>query len=291
MATFDPSDLVQGLKYPNQTWGRPGSRINPRTVPPSAERDEQTDSSVPHDDGLYHLCLIESGKPHKPSAWAAPGALIFELLVLAALILIPLYHIDPLPKRELLTMLYLAPPPAAAPITPTKFRVPTRTYTPSTSALTAPKATEELPPPPAASAGGVIGGVPGGVANGILGGVMTQALASSHAAPIPAQAPAPAPPKRVRLAARVAEANLIYNVPPKYPPEAGQAHIEGSVVLMAVIGKDGTVQDVEVVSGVPVLAQAAIDAVRQWRYKPYLVDGEPVEIDSRITINFTLSRG
>ena len=60
-------------------------------------------------------------------------------------------------------------------------------------------------------------------------------------------------------------------------------------MLMAVIGKDGSVKDVRVESGLPILAQAAIDAVKQWRYKPYMIDGEPVEVDSRITINFTLS--
>jgi protein TonB len=87
----------------------------------------------------------------------------------------------------------------------------------------------------------------------------------------------------------VAEANLIHDVTPQYPPEAGRARLEGTVVLMAVIGSDGSVRDVRVESGLPVLAQAAIDAVKQWRYKPYLVDGEPVEVDSRITINFTLS--
>jgi protein TonB len=62
-------------------------------------------------------------------------------------------------------------------------------------------------------------------------------------------------------------------------------------VLLAVIGKDGSVQNVRVESGLPVLAQAAIDAVKQWRYKPYLLNGEPIEVDSQITINFALSRG
>ena len=60
-------------------------------------------------------------------------------------------------------------------------------------------------------------------------------------------------------------------------------------MLMALIGTDGTVKDVRVESGLPILAQAAIDAVKQWRYKPYMIDGEPVEVDSRITINFNLS--
>ena len=89
----------------------------------------------------------------------------------------------------------------------------------------------------------------------------------------------------------MAEANLIHDVAPTYPLEAGRARIEGTVVLLAVIAKDGTVQDVRVERGLPVLAQAAIEAVKQWRYRPYLVNGEPVEVDSQITINFTLSRG
>ncbi len=62
-------------------------------------------------------------------------------------------------------------------------------------------------------------------------------------------------------------------------------------MLLAVIGKDGTVEDVRVEKGLPVLSQAAIEAVKQWRYRPYLLNGEPVEVDSQITINFTLSKG
>jgi len=113
-------------------------------------------------------------------------------------------------------------------------------------------------------------------------------LRSTGSAPVLTKTPAPTP-KRIRVPAQVAEANLIRDVTPEYPLEAGRKRIEGTVVLMAVIGKDGTVHDVRVESGLPLLAQAAIDAVKQWRYKPYLLNGEPVEIDSHITINFTLS--
>jgi periplasmic protein TonB len=109
--------------------------------------------------------------------------------------------------------------------------------------------------------------------------------------PLPPKTPEPTPVKRIRVASQVAEANLIHDVPPQYPPEAGRDRIEGTVVLLAVIGSDGSVTDVQVMSGLPILAQAAIEAVKQWRYKPYLLNGVPVEIDSRITINFTLFRG
>jgi periplasmic protein TonB len=129
------------------------------------------------------------------------------------------------------------------------------------------------------------------VIGGVSGGVLGELLGSTHSVPALSKAPEPAPAKRIRLAQRVVEVNLIHDVAPTYPPEAGRARIEGAVVLWAVIGKDGSVQDVRVESGLPILAQAAIDAVKQWRYKPYLLNGEPVEVDSRITINFTLSRG
>jgi len=127
------------------------------------------------------------------------------------------------------------------------------------------------------------------VVGGIPGGVLGDVLSAQHSAPLPAKVPDAVPVKRIRVASRVVEANLIHDVTPQYPAEAGRDRIEGTVVLMAVIGTDGSVKDVRVESGLPVLAQAAIDAVKQWRYKPYTVDGQPVEVDSRITINFTLS--
>jgi protein TonB len=126
---------------------------------------------------------------------------------------------------------------------------------------------------------------------GVPGGVLTEVLNGTHSLPVPVLAKTSLTPKRMRIASRVAESNLIHDVAPTYPPEAGRARIEGTVVLLAVIGKDGTVEDVRVEKGLPVLAQAAIEAVKQWRYRPYLLNGEPVEVDSQITINFTLSKG
>ena len=149
--------------------------------------------------------------------------------------------------------------------------------------------TQETPPPPVSTTDGLVGGVLGGLVGGVPDGVLGEVLGSTRSVPVIAKTPELN--KRMRIASRVAEANLIHDVAPTYPPEAGRARIEGAVVLLAVIGKDGTVQDVRVESGLPVLAQAAIDAVKQWRYRPYLLNGEPIEVDSKITINFTLSRG
>jgi periplasmic protein TonB len=253
------------------------------------------------DDGrLFQDTLIESdGKSRPRNPWAAVGSLVFQSLLLLALIVVPLYHTDVMLKRETLTMLYVPPPAAASGVT--TFRVPTSTHT--SKSISIPSAIhrmQEAPPRPVDTTGGVVGGVPGGmvggVPDGVVGGlgiggfgVLGEMLGGTRNVLVIAKIPEPN--KRMRIASQVAEANLIHDVAPTYPPEAGRARIEGTVVLLAVIGQDGTVRDVRVESGLPVLAQAAIDAVKQWRYRPYLLNGEPIEVDSQITINFTLSRG
>jgi protein TonB len=254
------------------------------------EKEKRPVSSSLQEGDLFYDSLIVSGAKSRPrNPWATIGSVTLLSLIISALIVIPLFHTDTLPKPQRVTMLYMPPAAAASNVTslptptslarstPTNMRIPSAVHTPP-----------EMPPPPVDTAGGVIGGVPGGVVGGIPGGALSEVLRSTGSVPVLATAPAP---KRIRVPAGMAEANLIHDVAPNYPPEAGRARIEGTVVLLAVIGKDGTVQDVRVKSGLQVLAQAAIEAVKQWRYRPYLVNGEPVEIDSQITINFTLSKG
>jgi len=289
MATFDhPSDLVHRIPYPIVQ--RPGLRIDSRVAAWPAEEEKQPPvrSNLQGKQVGDIFYLIES-RPRNPSA--AIGSLAFLSVLLLALIVIPLFHTDPLPKRETLTMLYLQPPSPAG-SNATKLQAPklASTYIPTSTGITAPvHTTQEAPPPPVGTTGGVAGGVPGGMVGGAPGGVFSELLNKASSVPVLAKSPVPTPVKRMRIASRVAEANLIHDVPPQYPLEAGRARIEGTVVLMAVIGTDGSVKDVRLESGLPLLAQAAIDAVKQWRYKPYMIDGEPVEVDSRITINFTLS--
>jgi protein TonB len=87
------------------------------------------------------------------------------------------------------------------------------------------------------------------------------------------------------------EGNLIYRVQPVYPLLARQARIQGSVLLRAMISRDGTIEHLQVISGHPMLVQSAIDAVRQWRYRPYFLNDQPVEVDTQVTVNFILSGG
>jgi len=97
-------------------------------------------------------------------------------------------------------------------------------------------------------------------------------------------------PKRVRVSQGVSTGLLVYKVQPVYPPEARREGIQGQVVLQAVISKEGRIAGLKLISGPKELAPAAIGAVEQWRYKPYLLMGNPVEVDTEILVNFTLSR-
>ena len=108
--------------------------------------------------------------------------------------------------------------------------------------------------------------------------------------PPPPQAALASPPQRIRVGGNVQQANLLQKVTPAYPPDAKEARIQGVVHLAVIIGKDGTVQNVEVLSGHPLLVQAAMDAVKQWLYKPTLLNGSPVEVITQIDVNFTLSQ-
>jgi protein TonB len=94
----------------------------------------------------------------------------------------------------------------------------------------------------------------------------------------------------IRVGGNVQAANLIKKVTPQYPPLAKQARIQGTVRFNAVIGKDGAIQNLTLVSGHPLLVPAATEAVKQWVYKPTLLNGDPVDVITQIDVNFTLSQ-
>ena len=101
----------------------------------------------------------------------------------------------------------------------------------------------------------------------------------------------PPPSKIIRKSGGVLQGTATRRVEPTYPPLARTARVQGSVILAAIIGKDGSIQNLHVISGHPLLTQAALDAVKQWKYRPYILNGEPVEVDTQVTVNFTLSGG
>jgi TonB family protein len=97
-------------------------------------------------------------------------------------------------------------------------------------------------------------------------------------------------PMRIRIGGQVAQANVVYQVPPRYPDDAKQMHIHGTVVLHAIIGRDGDIEELQSISGPSELRESAMSAVKQWRYKPTLLNGDPVEVDTTISVVYTLGR-
>jgi len=135
-------------------------------------------------------------------------------------------------------------------------------------------------PPPQGITGGVAGGFgegSGGVIGGILGGMGTGPVVKVAA------------PKKITVSSGVEASKIIDMVQPIYPPIAKAARIQGTVTLAATIGKNGTIQDLKVVSGPAMLQQAALDAVRRWRYRATVLDGVPVDVDTTISVVFTLN--
>ncbi len=96
------------------------------------------------------------------------------------------------------------------------------------------------------------------------------------------------PEQRLKRSEGVQQALLIHRVDPEYPAIARQAHLHGTVQLRAIIARDGTVRSIEVLSGHPILAKAAREAVSQWRYRPTRLNGEPVEVETYVTVIFQL---
>jgi len=132
--------------------------------------------------------------------------------------------------------------------------------------------------------GGVEGGVPGGIPGGIVGGL----TAADVVLPPPAPPPAPVDFAPVRVGGAVTAPALVTRVAPEYPNIAVNAKIQGVVILEAVVGRDGGVEEVKILRSIPLLDAAAIAAVRQWRYSPLLLNGEPQRFVLTVTLSFSL---
>jgi protein TonB len=217
-----------------------------------------------------------------------------QFLLIGIMILIPLIYTDALPKSMTMTFLVAPappppppPPPAAAPVRAVRIQTEI-----TNGQLRAPSRIpdriqmireDETPPD---MGGGVPGGVPGGIPGGQAGGVIGGIIAQTHI-----DVPKIAVPVRARVSTGVMTGLRIRYIDPKYPPLAKAARIQGQVVLQAQISKDGTIENLQLISGHPMLAPSAIDAVKQWRYKPYLLNGEPVAVDTTVIVNFNLTGG
>jgi len=246
---------------------------------------------------MFEDSLIESGGKLKTKrGWTSIVSFAIQMMIIGVMVLIPLIFTEALPKGTTLFMLVAPPPPppppppAAAPVRVVK-QVQTdiingELRTPTKIPKKVEMIKEEEAPPPVMASTGVVGGVPGGVPGGSMGGVIGSVLSST-----PVAVPKMSTPQRVRVSSGVSSGLLIRKVSPNYPPLARQARIQGTVVLQAQISKDGSIQNLQLISGHPMLAPAAIEAVKQWKYKPYLLNGEPVEVETQVQVNFTLAGG
>ena len=244
---------------------------------------------------MFEDSLFDSAAaPRRRKSWPQVVSYGIEVCAIGVLVLLPLLYTEALSKQLWTSILEApSPSPGRAPAQELREQPHARdNLQPNDSVLREPsripRTTSMVRDEPASAEGppsmDVL--VPSGGPRGVPNSVLTEI-----AREVPPTVVKPAPPPKLRISSGVAAGMLILQIKPKYPRLAMQARIQGTVVLQAVIGKDGSVQALHVVSGHPLLAPAALDAVRQWRYKPYLLNNEPVEVDTQINVNFTLGDG
>jgi protein TonB len=233
---------------------------------------------------------------------------IGQIALITVAVILPLIYTEVLPNTTLQSFLVAPPPPpppppppAAAP--PVKVvKVIPRQF--DAGKLMAPKTVpkeiavikEDEMPPPSTGVAGVVGGVGSGVAGGTVGGVLGGIIGG-----IPSAAPPPPPPpppvakkdptpQRIKVGGNVQGAMVLHKTSPVYPQLAKSARVSGVVHLAAIISKDGTIQELHSLGGPALLIQAAMDAVKTWTYRPTMLNGEPVQVETTIDVNFTLNQ-
>ncbi|HUO25543.1 MAG TPA: energy transducer TonB [Candidatus Aquilonibacter sp.] len=248
---------------------------------------------------MFADSLLQYEGQKRRRTWSTLASFLLQCLMIGVLLLLPLYFTESLPKSQLMTFLVAPPPPPPPPppaaAAPAQVMKQIQTDLLSSGELRTPTKIpqkvemikEEAAPPPMPG-GGVVGGVPGGIPGGQLGGVIGGIVSSTSSL---AFAPKlqPVIPQRVRISQGVTRGLLIRKIEPQYPSLARAARVEGDVVLKAIISREGNIEDLQLVSGHPMLVPAAIEAVKQWHYRPYLLNGQPVEVETTITVIFALS--
>jgi protein TonB len=223
--------------------------------------------------------------------WSTLASFGFQAMAVSLLLLVPLMYVQGPPKITWFEALpFLVPPSAPAPPTgTTQHHTPTSTNVAGEHIIAPPSIPERVAMLNEQQVGAAPNldsdGVPGGTGDARNGGVWRSLGNNVEVAPPPVT-PAPEHPMRV---SHWAEGNVIYRVQPVYPPLARQARIQGPVQLRAIISKTGVIENLQAISGHPMLIPAALNAVRQWRYRPYMLNEEPIEIETEITVNFILA--
>ena len=235
------------------------------------------------------------------------GSIAFHGLLVFAVVIIPLLMPQTIPERELLVTLVSPigppppppPPPVEIPVVaaPKAVEPQVRSVAPDTliSPVFIPKEVLKVVDEPVAPTVGVVGGVPGGVPGGIAGGVLGSILSANAAPPVMAPPPPPPPPpapkaagpvEPIRVGGVVKEPKVVKMTPPVYPPLASRARVGGTVILEATLTAQGNVEEIRVLTGHPLLIEAAINCVKQWQYEPTYLNGVPVPVILTAKVHF-----
>lgn len=239
---------------------------------------------------MFEDSLMEStGRIRTRSSRYVAGSFLLEAALVAVLVAIPYLYPLTLPRRFLAVPLLAPPPPAALPVAAQRLAEAVSRPELLSATLVAPGHIPRTISPVVDTAppGVVPGGNLGAGANGAVGAPW---LTAATTPPPPRVRPArPAGP--VRISAGVAAGQLVAPIRPQYPAIAVAARIQGTVVVAATIGTDGRIESLHVVTGPPMLVSAAVEAIRQARYRPWTLNGEPVEVETTINVVFTLGGG
>jgi periplasmic protein TonB len=222
--------------------------------------------------------------------WITLASFTVQTLAVATLLVLPLLHTEGLPPMHSVVEPVFSPPLAGG---TSEIRPPrSQLSNLANAALVVPRPTSrEMHVIPTESSRPQLGVIPFGVPGGTSTGWSDNSIINSIANPSSNFSLPSAPPHQPPRVSRMMEGNLILRVQPLYPPLARQARIQGQVVLRAVISRSGAIENLQVLTGHPMLVQSAIDAVKQWRYRPYSLNGEAVEVETQVTVNFVLSGG
>ena len=226
-------------------------------------------------------------------------SLMIHSILLGGLIVVPLVYYQILPElparpeRVVLTEVLPPEPPKPEPVV-AKPQVkeitldPKIFFPPTEIPTTIPVALDEIPEVTSltgiidknlgAVSGGIPGVIPGGRTGGVIGSLKTEA-------PLPVL---PTKKTPIRIGGDVQASRLVHRVEPDYPELAKRARVSGLVILQVVVSEEGLVEDVKIIRGHPLLNEAAVRAVRQWRYSPYLLNGDPIPVTATVTVNFVL---
>ena len=263
--------------------------------PPETGRRAPRPAEARLGDALLETHRIPSGS----QLTDALGTLLLHGVLLGSVLVIPLWHTDALDLESYTRTLLVGPPPPPPPppaaVTVKATRAARRNLL-SSGKLLAPVVIpkqvvilKEEPTPDdrdiAGVSGGVPGGVPGGQPGGVLGGILGGISTNASRSPAPPGEKVRAP---IRVGGHVRAPRAIYTPSPAYPALAKQARMQGDVVIDAVIDKTGSVVEMKVVSGPPLLIPAALAAVRMWRYEPTYLNEEPIDVRFILTVHFEL---